>query len=208
MPEKDSPDRIVFVGDRLTADGRWQDWFPEHEALNFGVAGQTTEDLLGRRDEIVAARPDAIVMLIGSNDFSARRRSAEYVVRNVESILWDLRRDLPGVRLLLQSIIPRGHELADEIRNANRHLWQFAATVRAQYLDLWPALALPDGELNPAYSDDREHLNEAGYEAWLNELRPGLERLYDAPPMSRPISVADVQAALRDASGQAGDSRA
>ena len=44
-----------------------------------------------------------------------------------------------------------------------------------------------DGELNPAYSEDRLHLNAAGYDAWLGELRPALERLRDEPPMSRPI---------------------
>ena len=46
--------------------------------------------------------------------------------------------------------MPRGHEFADQIRDINRHLWQFAPTVHAQWLDLWPALALEDGELNPA----------------------------------------------------------
>ena len=59
----------------------------------------------------------------------------------------------------------------------NRHLWQFAPTVHAMWLDLWPAMALEDGELNPAYSDDRLHLNEAGYSAWLAELKPAIERL-------------------------------
>jgi lysophospholipase L1-like esterase len=89
--------------------------------------------------------------------------------------------------MLLQSILPRAREFADQIQTANIHLRQFAATVRAQYLDLWPALALESGELNPAFSDDQLHLNAAGYDAWLGELRPALERLRDEPPMSRPI---------------------
>jgi lysophospholipase L1-like esterase len=74
------------------------------------------------------------------------------------------------------------------VQDANRHLRQFAATVHAQYLDLWPALA--DGDaLRGDYTDDGLHLNAAGYEAWLGELRPGLERLRGEPPMSRPISI-------------------
>jgi lysophospholipase L1-like esterase len=191
MAEQGTLDRIVFAGDSLTADGRWQEWFPEYEAVNHGVGGDTTDDLLERLGEVVAAKPHAIALMIGTNDFK-RRRSAEYVVRNIESILVDLRRDLPGVRLLLESIPPRGREFAPAIKDANRHLRQFSATVRAQYLDLWPALAFDGEELNPMFSEDRLHLNDAGYEAWLSELRPAFERLYDAPPMSRPISIIEV----------------
>jgi lysophospholipase L1-like esterase len=192
MAEQGTLDRIVFAGDSLTAGGRWQEWFPEFEALNHGVAGHTTDDLLERLGDIVAAKPQAIALMIGTNDFGKRRRSTEYVVRNIESILVDLRRDLPGVRLLLQSIPPRGREFAAEIKDANRHLRQFSATVRCLYLDLWPALAFDGEELNPIFSEDRLHLNDAGYEAWLSELRPAFERLYDAPPMSRPISIIEV----------------
>ncbi|BDZ50989.1 hypothetical protein GCM10025867_32300 [Frondihabitans sucicola] len=155
--------------------------------MNLGVGGDTTADVQARLDAVVQADPDSIVLLIGTNDFTSKR-SVEQVVRAVETILVDLRRLLPGVRLLLQSITPRTPEFSDRVQDANRHLRQFAATVRAQYLDLWPALADGD-ELKGDYSDDGLHLNAAGYEAWLGELRPGLERLRDEPPMSRPISI-------------------
>ena len=100
-----------------------------------------------------------------------------------------LRRGLPGTRMLVQSIMPRGAEYADRVQDANRHLRQFAPSVNAQYLDLWPALATESGEIDPTFSGDKLHLTEAGYQAWLSELRPALERLDDAPPMSRPITI-------------------
>lgn len=178
---------VVFLGDSLTRNGDWNDWFPDIEALNFGVGGDTTEDVLARIDSVIEAQPDEIVLLIGTNDLGLRR-SVESLVRNTQSILVELRRALPGSRLLLQSVLPRGREFADRIREANIHLRQFSATVHAQFLDLWPALALDDGELNPIYSDDRLHLNDAGYEAWLQELRPALVRLRDLPPMTSPIT--------------------
>jgi lysophospholipase L1-like esterase len=62
------------------------------------------------------------------------------------------------------------------------------------YLDLWPALADGDGELNSDFSEDRLHLNQAGYDVWLSELRPALERVNDLPPMSRPIRLPDLSA--------------
>ena len=179
---------VLFLGDSITAGGDWSAWFPDVNALNFGIGGDTTDDVLARLDTVVAADPDEIIMLIGTNDFGTRQ-NVEHLVRNVQTILVDLRRELPGSRMLVQSVMPRGREFADRIQEANIHLRQFSATVHAQYLDLWPALALEDGEINPLYSDDRLHLTPAGYEAWLGELRPALERLRDEPPMSRPITI-------------------
>ena len=179
---------IVFLGDSITQDGRWAEWFPDRETQNLGVGGNTTDDVVTRLDDVVALRPEVVVLLVGTNDLSTRK-SVEHVVRNIEYVLVTLRRSLPGARMLLQSIMPRGREFAARIQDANRHLRQFAPSVNVQYLDLWPTLALEDGELDPAVSNDRLHLNDAGYERWLGELRPGLERLDDAPPMSRPITI-------------------
>jgi lysophospholipase L1-like esterase len=184
----DARESIAFVGDSLVAGGRWEEWFPDFDVHNFGVAGSTTDDLLTRLDDIVQTQPDEIVLLAGTEDLT-RRGSVEHVVRNIETALVTLRRELPGTRLLLVSILPRGHEFADRVKEANRHLWQFAATVHGQYLDAWPGLALEDGELNPVYTADRLHLNDEGYEAWLAELRPGLQRLRDQPPMSGVITL-------------------
>ena len=177
---------VVFLGDSITEAGDWAGWFPELSTVNLGIGGSTSEDVLGRLASVVALNPDEIVLLIGTNDLGMRR-NVESLVRNIQSILVELRRDLPGSRMLVQSIMPRGREFADRIREANIHLRQFSATVHAQFLDLWPAMGLENGELNPALSDDRLHLNDAGYEAWLSELRPALVRLRDLPPMTSPI---------------------
>jgi lysophospholipase L1-like esterase len=176
----------VFVGDSITAGGRWDEWFPEERSRNLGVGGDTTDAVLARLDEVIALDPRTVVLLIGTNDL-AWRRSAEHIVRNIETILVTLRKALPDAQLLLQSVIPREAAYADTIKDVNRHLWQFASTVRAQYLDLWPALAAPDGAIDPECSDDSLHLNERGYEVWVSELRGALESLRNAPPSSRPI---------------------
>jgi lysophospholipase L1-like esterase len=179
---------IAFVGDSITNHGDWSSWFPDRDVRNFGVSGDTTDDLIARIDQVLEFRPESIALLIGTNDLGTRK-SVEHLVRNVEYLLVTLRRDLPGTRMLVQSIMPRAREFAAQVQDANRHLRQFSPSVNAQYLDLWPAMALEDGEIDPQFSDDRLHLTERGYQAWLAELRPALERLDDAPPMSRPISI-------------------
>ena len=184
---------IAFVGDSITGHGDWETWFPDRLTHNLGVSGNTTDDLIERLDSVVELHPDAVALLIGTNDLG-QRKSVEHLVRNVEYVLVTLCRGLPGTRMLVQSVMPRGAEYAERLRDANRHLRQFAPSVNAQYLDLWPALTgAADGgsgdEILPEFSDDKLHLTAAGYEAWLSELRPALERLDDAPPMSRPISI-------------------
>ena len=158
---------------------------PHHDLTRLGA---TSDDCLATLDAIVSAAPESLVILVGSSDFAARR-SVEHLVRNIELLLVSVRRELPGIRTLVQSILPRERELSSAIRDANRHLRQFAPISGAHFLDMWPALALDDGELNPGYSSDRLNLNDAGIDALRSELAPAIERLESAAPMSRPISI-------------------
>jgi lysophospholipase L1-like esterase len=183
-----SAEKIVFVGDSIVAAGHWQDWFPESEVHVEAAPGDTTDRLMERLPSIVELQPDVVVLLIGANDFGSNR-SVEFVVRGIEYFLAKIRSEVPGARTLVQSIMPRGREYSKDINNANRHLRQYATTLHAQYLDLWPALGMDDGELSPEFTNDRLHLNDDGYEAWLAELRPALDRLREAPPMTAPISI-------------------
>ncbi|MGN7189539.1 MULTISPECIES: GDSL-type esterase/lipase family protein [unclassified Curtobacterium] len=185
---------VLFLGDSITEQGSWDQWLPGERTVNQGVGGDTTDGVLARLDDVVAAKPESIVLLIGTNDFGNHRSSVEHVVRGVESILVTLRRELPGVRLLLVSILPRQADWSAKIEEANRHLRQFVATCHAQYLDLWPALA--DGDhLDERFTEDGLHLTEDGYRAVVDELVPALERLRGLPPMSRPIQAIDLEEA-------------
>jgi lysophospholipase L1-like esterase len=182
------PRTIAFVGDSLVREGDWASWLGNATVHNFGVSGDTTDDVLARLDAVIETKPDEVLLLIGTNDLGTRQ-TVEHLVRNIESMLIELRRGLPESRVLVHSILPRGREFAQRIKDANIHLRQFSATVKAQYLDLWPALSMEDGSINPQFSDDQLHLNDEGYQAWLAELLPALERLREQPPMTSPIRV-------------------
>ncbi|MDP4333714.1 GDSL-type esterase/lipase family protein [Curtobacterium sp. A7_M15] len=185
---------VLFLGDSITEQGSWDAWLPDERTVNQGIGGDTTEGVLARLDAVVAEQPEVIVLLIGTNDFGNHRKSVEHVVRGVESVLVTLRRELPGVRLLLVSILPRQAEYTAKIEEANRHLRQFVATCHAQYLDAWPALA--DGDhLDDRYTEDGLHLTEDGYRAYVAELVPALERVRELPPMSRSIQAIDLDGA-------------
>jgi lysophospholipase L1-like esterase len=164
---------VVFVGDGLSAAARWEERFSEFEVHNLGVNGDTTDEVIARLDGVAEAAPDAVVLQVGTNDVGWHR-SDEYIVRNIETILCTLRKQLPEVRLLVQSVPPREDAFTPVIRSINRHLRQFAPTVKARYLDLWPVLADSDGTLSAQWTTDGLHLTEAGYDVWFTELRPAL----------------------------------
>lgn len=188
---------VSFVGDSLTAGGRWDEWFPEFSVRNHGTGGATTADILAGIDVLISEEPDAFVLLIGTNDL-AWRKSVEHVVRNIESILVIVHKQLPTTKILMQSVLPREPSFAPAIRDINRHLRQFSGTVRAQYLDLWPLLADEVGALHPAHSDDGLHLTTDGYEQWLGALRPAMENLFAVRTATTPIDT------IPDATGTGG----
>lgn len=179
---------IAFVGDGLTAGGRWDEWFPAYGVHNLGMSGDTTDEIIAKLDVVVELQPTAVAVLIGTNDLGWRR-SDEYVVRNTETFLVVLRKRLPSTRILVQSVLPREREYAPTIQSINRHLRQFSPTQRARYLDLWPVLAEPDGELSPMCSNDRLHLNAEGYAVWVAELGPALEALFGQSPTTSAIPI-------------------
>ena len=163
------------MGDKLTESGSWSDWLPDLDVVNLGRAGDTTADVLDRLDDVIEAQPSVVVLLIGTNDLS-HRAPVEQVVRGTEEILFKLRHDLPQARLVVQSVLPRERERAEDIHEVNIHLRQFAAapSVKAEFVDLFAVLADEHGALSAEYSLDGVALNEAGYEVWLDALRPVL----------------------------------
>jgi lysophospholipase L1-like esterase len=177
---------VVFLGDGLSAAARWEERFPEFEVHNLGVNGDTTDEVVARLDDVVDTAPDAVVLQVGTNDVGWHR-SDEYIVRNIETILCELRKHLPSARLIVQSVPPRDEDFSPVIRSVNRHLRQFAPTVKARYLDLWPVLADPEGRLSPQWSTDGLRLTEPGYDVWLAELRPALVESLEHP-LTLPVS--------------------
>lgn len=164
------PGAFVLLGDGLTEDGPWESGFPDRRTVNAGRAGDTTADVADRVQDVVAMDPATVVLTVGTNDFD-HRTTVEQVVRGIEDVLFRLHHDLPDARLVVCSVLPRERERAEWIRQVNIHVRQFASTVKADFVDLWPELAEEDGELKPAYTEDRVHPNADGYAAWLEQLR-------------------------------------
>jgi lysophospholipase L1-like esterase len=167
---------VVLLGDSITEGGDWQRWFPDVWAVNAGVGGDTAADVLARLASAVPdsgpAVPRAVLLLVGTNDLSWER-SIVAIAADVAAILDGIRQRAPRAQVVVQGVMPREAASTRRVRELNAAYRALAdARPGVAYLDLWPALAAPDGTLLAHCTEDQLHLTDAGYEAWLTVLRP------------------------------------
>jgi acyl-CoA thioesterase I len=92
--------------------------------VNAGVNGDTTADLLRRLDPVIACRPSAVTILIGTND--CRSGPIEPARANLAAILARLSRETQA-RVAVLSIPPLGEDLTS---SANQRVAAYNALVR------------------------------------------------------------------------------
>ncbi len=169
--------RVVFLGDSITEHGQWQEWFPDIPVVNRGVGGETSGDILERVDGVINS-PSAVMLLMGTNDIG-QGKPTEGILNNLAGILDHIDYCAPGTSVVVQSIMPRALSYRGEVLWANERIREIVASYpeNIRYLDLWPALATPEGALRPELSEDELHLNGPGYQAWVHVLEPVLREL-------------------------------
>ena len=96
------------------------------------------------------------------------------------SLLKTIRSQSPDTRIFVQSILPtndnifyRNHQFqigAKTILSFNKRVKRIAAAQHLEFIDLYPYLT-KNNELNPDFTGDGVHLNEAGNRIWCNEIR-------------------------------------
>lgn len=184
---KSEPYRALFFGDSLVENfaigvgaGAWREQMAPRGVLDAGISADRTENLLWRLDHgnLDGPPPDAVVLLIGTNDLSAGRSPNE-TAAGVRAVLLNLRERLPQARILLLGLWPRG-EAADspfraKLGEVNRQIETCADGGSLVYADIGGALLDADGGLPSALASDRLHPSAAGYQ----RLAPPLGRLID-----------------------------
>ncbi len=170
LRERTARGDIVFLGDSITAGGKWSEWFPGRRTRNRGESGDSTEDILNRLVDAIGPAPRAVFLLIGTNDVDFGW-PADRTIANVTRIVSTIRERAPRAALFVQSIMPQRAVVASELRALNEAYRRIAAEHGARFIDLWPTMAHGDG-LRANYTHDQLHLTATGYAAWLEVLRP------------------------------------
>jgi len=174
---------VVFLGDSIT-----QGWgpdlknsFPGLLVANRGVSGDTTRGMLIRLPkDVLALKPSAVVMLMGTNDLE-EKATPEIIAGNIKLILAELRQHNSNMPIVLCQVFPSSaskSRSAKDIKSLNALL---AKVVRnnsqVTLLDTWTLFADTAGDAKKSEFPDLLHPNNEGYTKWAKALRPVLATL-------------------------------
>lgn len=159
---------IIFLGDSITDFGEWSELFYDGNIKNRAIEGDTTKGLLNRLDNIVAAKPSKIFIMIGINNLSSKEAIPE-IINDYNNIINTIKKGSLATEIYVQSILPidsikTGRNNSDIIL-LNTELQKLAKENNVFYIDLH-TLFLKNQELDLKYSYDGIHLNGEGYLLW------------------------------------------
>jgi len=172
-------DAVVFVGDSITEG--WRTLGTDFADLgvkvaNRGISGDTTPNLVHRlQDDVLALRPRAVVLLIGTNDLG-ENTPPEQIAANIAAVHRRVRAAAPKIPFAFCLVMARrgNNGYPERIRDLNARIATLAkADPLATLCDTFTPLAQADGASKPeAYVPDRLHLNATGYGVWRDAMRP------------------------------------
>jgi lysophospholipase L1-like esterase len=178
---------VLFLGDSITEgwgdNAVWQRFYAPRNAANFGIGGDTTQNVLWRIENgaLVGLAPQVVVLMIGTNNLGLHNDSPEDVAKGVAAILRTLHHRQPQARVLLLGLFPRDAQPDTKHRRSitdiNARLAQLADGRAVRFLDLGGKFLSPDGTLAREIMPDFLHLSEKGYALWAEGMEPVLAEM-------------------------------
>ncbi len=170
VPAKGEP-RVVFLGDSITQNWNLSESFPGKPYVNRGISGQTTPQILLRlRQDVIALKPKAVVILAGTNDIAENTGpiSVEGIEDNIASMV-ELAQ-ASGIKVILSSVLPADHyrwrpeiQPIEKIRDLNLWMKEYASRAGIEYLDYYSTMVNQKSGLKDELGTDGVHPNNAGY---------------------------------------------
>lgn len=184
---------IVFIGNSITEGGLdWSEKFGIGHIRNRGIAGDVTDGVMKRLNEITYFKPKAVFILIGINDlFSLHHeednpalnydkvvQSPEYIGKNILKIAKIIHRKSPVTKIYVRTLLPTRREyLKEDILLVNKMIRKNEVKDYYEVIDFYAQFVDTKGELIKQLTKDGVHLNPKGYEKWVNFEKPIIEGL-------------------------------
>jgi beta-glucosidase len=190
---------LLFLGDSIIQGWddteAWQEHFAARPAAHFGIGGDGTQHLLYRIEhgEIGRLRPEAVVLLIGTNNLAQNDRPRD-VAAGVGRVVDAVRESLPDARILLLGLLPRGAVPSartefqppdPRVAATNDLIRRLADGRRVVFLDIGPAFLDAEGRIPAPLMPDFVHPSALGYERMAEALEPALAELGRTPMSGR-----------------------
>ena len=180
------PVDVLLVGDSITIQwgASWAKEFPDRKAVNIGIGGDKTQNVLWRLDHggVAGLQPKTIVLMIGNNNmFFTPETGVAAAAKGVEACARNLREKFPDAELIVAKILPchaPKSRFYEDIRLTNAEIdkLNLDADPKIRVLDLTKDFLNADGTIKQAlYTPDNIHLSPEGYAAYAARLKPLLE---------------------------------
>lgn len=173
----DAENEIIFLGDSITAFGRWSEMFQNIKVKNRGIKGDKSNGVLERLNEVVSSEPDKIFIMVGINDLSRKIKKSE-IISNYDKILKLIQEKSPQTKIYVQSVLPvnediphrLGHANNDDVIRLNAELKKLCAQYRIKFIDLFPLFENEQNKLKEEFTYDGLHPNGKGYLLWKSAI--------------------------------------
>lgn len=174
--------QIVFLGNSITAEGgNWGEKLNYTNIRNRGIAGDVTDGVLARIDEIIYFKSKAVFLLIGINDlwnFSPGIPSTKYISNNILKIAKEIKKGSPETQVYVQTILPTAKSIfVESINKINNTIKSKSSKFNFTVIDLHSHFENNDGLIKKELTTDGIHLNSKGYQVWIEIVRPLISNL-------------------------------
>jgi CubicO group peptidase (beta-lactamase class C family)/lysophospholipase L1-like esterase len=171
---------IVFLGNSLTENGKWNEYFPAaRKIVNRGIGGDEALGIYDRLYQILPGKPKKIFLQTGANDVS-HNLPVDSIVQRIALVVDKIRKESPETKLYLQGSLPinetfeRYKALAgktDRFPELSLRLSELAASRGITFIPLFPLFAQEGtNSLRKDLTGDGLHLNAKGYEIWSKTI--------------------------------------
>ena len=219
---KAHPDtELLLIGDSITNNYEkseppdedflpiWKQFYEPRKALNLGISGDTTANVLWRLDhgEVDGLRPKVAIVLIGTNNTDRHNQTAEQTESGIDAVVGDLEQRLPQTKILLLGILPTDISASKTERDlaVNRYLAMcYAENPRVMYLDI-ASVFLKNGAVDASlFYDPRDpqtrrkplHPDTRGQRFMAEAIEPTLAKLMADAPRIPLVQMTDINTAL------------
>jgi lysophospholipase L1-like esterase len=165
---------IIFLGDSLIDQCEWGEFFRDSRVKNRGIAGDRTDGILARIDNLLESKPQKIFIMIGINDL-IQKIEESILLNNYKVILDEIKSKNPTTKVFVQSLLPINNQKAPKynIKLDNKKVIEFNAALKElanefsfHYIDLFSHFCDRTNELDTRYTTDGLHLNGQAYLMW------------------------------------------
>lgn len=179
---------LAFVGDSITrrwrGDGNkavWDKYWGSYRAVNMGIGGDTTQNVLWRlqNGQLDGYQARVFVVMIGTNNCWGKQTVPADVADGIKKILDLIQSKQPQAKILLLSIFPTGAKPnpGRETRTAINALISKLAGGPVHYMDIAAKFLEPDATISKEVMPDELHLAPKGYEVWSEAIKDKVKEL-------------------------------